>query len=92
MNTNSSPVDMHALDRINDDLHWLLLICGHIITEEHDSDEQKTMPEAIMNFSTEQIKYCDLKKSIQIVQHVLQQLEFDLTNEVMRDVASVTQW
>jgi hypothetical protein len=85
MNTNN-------LDRINDDLHWLLLICGHVLTEEYDSDEQKTIPEAIMHFSIEQVKYCDLKKCVQIAQHILQQPQLDLNDETMQGVSPVTQW
>jgi len=92
MNNTTSNIDANNLDRINDDLHWLLLICGHVITEEYDADEQKTIPEAVMNFSSEQVKYCDLKKCVQIAQHILQQPQLDLTDETMQGVSPVTQW
>lgn len=85
-------LDSQNLDRINDDLHWLLLICGHVLTEEYDSDEQRTIPEIIMNYSSEQVKYCDLKKSVQIAQHILQQPELDLNEQTMQGVSPVTQW
>ena len=85
-------LDSQNLDRINDDLHWLLLICGHVLTEEYDSDEQRTIPEVIMHYSSEQVKYCDLKKSVQIAQHILQQPELDLNEQTMYGVSPVTQW
>ncbi|CAF4362613.1 unnamed protein product [Rotaria sp. Silwood2] len=91
MNNNSSNINTNILDRINDDLHWLLLICGHVLTEEYDSDEQKTIPEAVMNFSNEQVKYCDLNKCVQIAQHILQQSQLDLSDEIMHGVSPVTQ-
>lgn len=92
MNNNSSNVDTKSLDQINDDLHWLLIICGHVLTEEYDSDEQKTIPEAVMTFSREQVKYCDLNKSIQIAQHIIQQPQLELNDEIMHAVSPVTQW
>lgn len=92
MNNISTNMNTNNLDQINDDLHWLLLISGHVLTEEYDSDEQKTIPEAIMQFSSEQVKYCDLKKCVQIAQHILQQPQLDLNDETMRDVSPVTQW
>ncbi|CAF0749134.1 unnamed protein product [Adineta steineri] len=91
MNNPSSNINTNNLDRTNDDLHWLLLICGHVITEEYDSDEQKTIPEAVMNFSSEQVKYCDLKKCVQIAQHILQHPQLDLTDEIIQGVSPVTQ-
>ena len=91
MNNTSSNIDSNTLDHINDDLHWLLLICGHVLTEEYDADEHKTIPVAIMNFSNEQMKYCDLKKCVQIAQHVLQQPQLDLTDETVHGVSPVTQ-
>ena len=45
-----------------------------------------------MNFSSEQVKYCDLKKCVQIAQHILQQPELDLNDEKLHGVAPVTQW
>jgi hypothetical protein len=90
--SNTTNMNTNNLDRINDDLHWILLICGHVLTEEYDSDEHKTIPEAIMNFSSEQVKYCDLKKCVQIAQHILQQPQLDLNDETMRGVSPVTQW
>ncbi|CAF0801967.1 unnamed protein product [Adineta ricciae] len=91
MDNTSSDIDNNTLDRINDDLHWLLLICGHVLTEEYDADEHKTIPVAIMNFSNEQMKYCDLKKCVRIAQHVLQQPQLDLTDETVHGVSPVTQ-
>ncbi|CAF1095043.1 unnamed protein product [Rotaria sordida] len=91
MNNSSSNINTKSLDAINDDLHWLLLICGHVLTEEYDSDEQKTIPEAVMNFSREQVKYCDLNKCVQIAQHILQQSQLDLSDEIMHGVSPVTQ-
>jgi hypothetical protein len=38
INITSSNINKNNLDRINDDLHWLLLICGNVITEEYDAD------------------------------------------------------
>lgn len=92
MNGTSSNINSNTLDRVNDDLHWLLLICGHTLTEEYDSDEQKTIPEAVMNFSSEQAKYCDLTKCVQIAQHIVQQPQLDLTEETLHGVSPVTQW
>ena len=92
MQNTSSNLNSSDLDRINDDLHWLLLICGHVLTEEYDSDEQKTIPEAIMNFSSEQVKYCDLKKCVEIAHRILQQPELNLNDETMQGVNPVTQW
>ncbi|CAF3976550.1 unnamed protein product, partial [Rotaria magnacalcarata] len=91
MNNSSSNINTNSLDQINDDLHWLLLISGHVLTEEYDSDEQKTIPEAVMSFSSQQVKYCDLNKSVQIAQHVLQQSQLDLSDEIMQGVSPVTQ-
>ncbi|UJR16295.1 hypothetical protein I4U23_003201 [Adineta vaga] len=91
MNSTPSNINNNKLDRINDDLHWLLLICGHVITEEYDADEQKTIPDAIMNFSSEQVKHCDLKKCVQISQHILQQPQLDLTDETIHGVSPLTQ-
>lgn len=92
MNSNSSNINTNNLDRTNDDLHWLLLICGHLLTEEYDADEQKTIPEAVMSFSSQQYKYCDANKSIQIAQHILQQPQLDLTDDIVHGVSPITQW
>ncbi len=92
MNNSLTNMNTNNLDRINDDLHWLLLICGHVLTEEYDSDEQKTIPEAVMHFSSEQVQYCDLKKCVQIAQHILQQPQLDLNDETMHGVSPITQW
>jgi len=92
MNNNLITMNTNKLDRINDDLHWLLIICGHVLTEEYDSDEQKTIPEAVMIFSKEQVKYCDLEKCVQIAQHIPQQPQLDLNDETMHGVSPVTQW
>ena len=92
MNSSLTNINTNVLDRINDDLHWLLLISGHVLTEEYDADEQKTIPEAIMQFSSQQGQYCDLQKSMQIAQHILQQPQLDLNNETVEGVSPVTQW
>ncbi|CAF1221141.1 unnamed protein product [Didymodactylos carnosus] len=92
LTTTSTTVNVRDLDKINDDLHWLLLICGHVLTEEYlDSDSEcATIPEAIMNFSYSQVKYCNLEKCCQISQLVLSK-SIDLSTEAMQDVNPVTQ-
>ena len=92
MDQSSTNYDSQHLDRINDDLHWLLLITGHVLTGEYDSDEQRTIPDVLMNFSQQEEKFCEGKKSLQLAQHILQQPQVDLSDEVMQGVDSVTQW
>lgn len=92
MDQSSTNYDSQHLDRINDDLHWLLLITGHLLTGEYDSDEQRTIPDVLMNFSQQEEKFCEVKKSLQLAQHILQQPQVDLSDEVMQGVDSVTQW
>lgn len=92
MNQSGSNVKSQDLDRINDDLHWLLLITGHVLTEEYDSDEHRTIPEVIMNYSYEQSKYSDVNKCAHLPQHIIQQPQVDLNEETLQGVDSVTQW
>ena len=92
MNQSGANTNNHELDRINDDLHWLLLITGHVLTEEYDSDEHRTIPEVIMNYSCDQRRTSDLNKCAQLAQHIVQQPQIDLNEETMRAVDPVTQW
>lgn len=92
MNQTTSSLNANDLDRINDDLHWLLLITGHVLTEEYDSDEHRTIPEVIMKFSSEQNSNFDRNKNAQIAQHIVQQPQIDLNDETMCGVDPVTQW
>ena len=92
MDQSSTNYDSQDLDRINDDLHWLLLITGHVLSGEYDSDEQRTIPDVLMQFSQEQDKFSQLNKSLQLAQHILQQPQVELTDELMQGVDSVTLW
>jgi hypothetical protein len=90
--TASGTFDTNELDRINDDIHWLLLITGHVLTEEYDVNEPKSMPDVIMKFSCEQMNYCDQNKSTHIIQHIVEQPQTDLNDETMHGVDFVAQW
>lgn len=92
MSRASSDLSTNELDRLNDDLHWLLLIAGHLLTEELESDEPKTIPPMIMNFSFDRTNSIDLEKTRQIIEHVLRNPNIELNEEIYRSVDPVVQW
>ncbi len=66
---NQSDAHAHGssiLNAINEDLHWLILIAAHVLTDEAEG-ETPVIPSAIMRYSLEQSKTTDLTTTLQVL-------------------------